>query len=64
MTNFTPFKSILNSESVAKRQSFDGPSARIFGTPKGGKLDSDRLQNLYGDCIKLANENVRSDIKP
>jgi hypothetical protein len=47
---FTPFKSI----SADRRKSFDVQG----GTPKGGKLDAQKLAELYGNCIKLANDNV------
>ena len=47
---FTPFKGI----SADKRKSFDVQG----GTPKGGKLDAQKLAELYGNCIKLANDNV------
>jgi hypothetical protein len=43
------------SQDNAKRRSLDS-TAIVFGTPKGGKLNQERLQSLYGDCIKLANE--------
>ena len=43
------------SNDMAKRKSLDS-NAIVFGTSKGGNLDKDRLQSLYGDCIKLANE--------
>jgi len=54
--SFTPFKKMIDSNDNAKRKSLDS-NAIVFGTPKGGNLDKDRLQSLYGDCIKLANEN-------
>lgn len=47
--SFTPFKTV----GAEKRKSFD-----TQGTPKGGRLDNEKLQSLYGDCIKLANDNV------
>ena len=51
----TPFKSMQGD--VKKRQSFDTRGGEMSMTPKGGRLDGERLQSLYGDCIKLANEN-------
>ena len=52
----TPSCARPRSNDNAKRKSLDS-NAIVFGTPKGGNLDKDRLQSLYGDCIKLANEN-------
>jgi hypothetical protein len=51
----TPFKSM--KVDAKKRQSFDTQGGELGATPKGGRLDGERLQSLYGDCIKLANEN-------
>ena len=51
---FTPFKKQLGQDA-RKRESFNGVSLDL--TPKGGRLDPERLQTMYGDCIKLANEN-------
>ncbi len=45
----------VRSQDNAKRRSLDS-TAIVFGTPKGGKLNQERLQSLYGDCIKLATE--------
>ena len=53
---FTPFSKMMGSDKNVKRESFNAGDI-LTGTPKGGKLDPDRLQAMYGDCIKLANEN-------
>ncbi|KAJ1482522.1 condensin complex subunit 2-domain-containing protein, partial [Baffinella frigidus] len=51
----TPFKSMKGD--AKKRQSFDARGGEMSMTPQGGRLDGERLKSLYGDCIKLANEN-------
>ena len=53
---FTPFSKMLGSDKNLKRESFNAGDV-LTGTPKGGRLDPERLQSMYGDCIKLANEN-------
>jgi condensin complex subunit 2 len=53
---FTPFSKMLAGDVTKKRESFNAGDV-LSGTPKGGRLDPERLQSMYGDCIKLANEN-------
>jgi condensin complex subunit 2 len=53
---FTPFSKMMGSDKNVKRESFNAGDI-LTGTPKGGRLDPERLQSMYGDCIKLANEN-------